>query len=443
MKNLLKIGAAISIMAIGWNCGDDSVTGAPTLGVKSTYAKSINCAAIEKIGKNAWVVKGKDVYLIYDADKNSLYEVRDDQGQVIGNYNITLKSIIGIDLETGATTELVKDVDLSALPIIDTQCDVYGIDGTAYIHEGEPDTTTVDTLPTVESSAATQSSAAPTPKSSQQSTPTSSANTPTSATSSAAAPKSSAAPVTSSAGTSTGSCPTIKYVNGGASGSGWATRYWDCCKPSCSWNENAGGNLARQCDKSGNKINDPNSTSICNGGPASTCVSQIPFTISGCDNIAFAFAAVPASDGGKCGHCYELTFTGKGHYGDDANSKKLKSVGKKLIVMASNVGGDVERGQFDIMIPGGGVGMFNGCSSFGWGAQGAQYGGLLSDCETENNYVASKMQSCLTTKCNNTFKNDAKAKEGCLFLATWMYAARNPEHTFKEVECPQELKNRY
>ena len=59
---------------------------------------------------------------------------------------------------------MVKDVDLSALPIIDTQCDVYGIDGTAYIHEGEPDTTPVDTLPTLESSAATQSSDAPTPK---------------------------------------------------------------------------------------------------------------------------------------------------------------------------------------------------------------------------------------------------------------------------------------
>ena len=33
----------------------------------------------------------------------------------------------------------------------------------------------------------------------------------------------------------------LKYVNGGASGDGWATRYWDCCKPSCAWNENAGG----------------------------------------------------------------------------------------------------------------------------------------------------------------------------------------------------------
>ena len=31
----------------------------------------------------------------------------------------------------------------------------------------------------------------------------------------------------------TSGCPAIKYVNGGLSGSGFASRYWDCCKPSC------------------------------------------------------------------------------------------------------------------------------------------------------------------------------------------------------------------
>ena len=35
-------------------------------------------------------------------------------------------------------------------------------------------------------------------------------------------------------------CPAIEYVSGGLSGSGFASRYWDCCKPSCSWTENAG-----------------------------------------------------------------------------------------------------------------------------------------------------------------------------------------------------------
>jgi hypothetical protein len=158
--------------------------------------------------------------------------------------------------------------------------------------------------------------------------------------------------------------------------------------------------------------------------------------------MAFAFAAVPAANGGSCGKCFQLTFTGEGHYNStNANTRKLK--GKKLIIMATNIGGDVAQGQFDIMIPGGGVGMFNGCSSMGWGSQGEQYGGLLSECEKESNYSAGKYASCLTEKCNKSFSNDSEAKQGCLFLATWMHAAGNPEHNYVEVECPDVLKQRY
>ena len=63
-----------------------------------------------------------------------------------------------------------------------------------------------------------------------------------------------------------GSCPKIKYVSGGMSGSGFASRYWDCCKPSCSWTENAGsGNEAKQCDANMNVITDHSSRNICEG----------------------------------------------------------------------------------------------------------------------------------------------------------------------------------
>jgi hypothetical protein len=173
-----------------------------------------------------------------------------------------------------------------------------------------------------------------------------------------------------------------------------------------------------------------------------TCTSQIPFTVDGCDEMAFAFAAVPAANGGSCGKCFQLTFTGEGHYNStNDNTRKMK--GKKLIIMATNIGGDVQQGQFDIMIPGGGVGMFNGCASMGWGSQGEQYGGLLSDCEKETGYSAGKYASCLTEKCNKSFANDEEAKKGCLFLATWMKAAGNPEHNYVEVECPDVLKQRY
>ena len=240
------------------------------------------------------------------------------------------------------------------------------------------------------------------------------------------------------------SCPEIKYISSSFSGSGFASRYWDCCKPSCSWKENSPEIQARQCDKNMNLITDASSKSMCEGGPATTCLSQIPFTINGCDNIGFAFAACPTTN--ACGRCALLEFTGEGKYETRENHKKLK--GKKLIVMASNIGYDVNEKQFDIMIPGGGVGAFNGCANILGTNLGKQYGGFLSDCEDEVGWndesaIYSKRKECLINKCNSIFSNNYSAKEGCLFLATFLEAAGNPLHTFKEIECPQVLKDRY
>ena len=245
-----------------------------------------------------------------------------------------------------------------------------------------------------------------------------------------------------------GSCPALVKRSGGMSGSGFASRYWDCCKPSCSWTNNAGaGNEARQCDAQMNVISNPNESSMCDGGRSTTCLSQIPFTIKGCDNLGFAFGAVPGAGPNVCGRCFLLSFTGQGKYETKLNHKKLAQ--KKLVVMASNIGYDVAGGQFDVMIPGGGVGLFNGCANILGNNMGAQYGGLLSDCENEVGWSGSdddiyrKRKECLTNKCNTVFASKANAKAGCLFQATFMEAAGNPLHTFKEIECPQVLKDRY
>ena len=128
--------------------------------------------------------------------------------------------------------------------------------------------------------------------------------------------------------------------------SGFASRYWDCCKPSCSWKENAGDNTATQCDASMNKIDDLSAKSMCEGGPATTCLSQIPMVVN--DNLAYAFAACPGNGPNVCGKCFELSFTGSGKYESKINHQKLS--GKKLIVMASNIGYDVAGGQFDVMM---------------------------------------------------------------------------------------------
>ena len=117
--------------------------------------------------------------------------------------------------------------------------------------------------------------------------------------------------------------------------------------------------------------------------------------------------------------------------------------------MATNIGSDVEGGQFDVMIPGGGVGIYNGCGNLFDTSNTEQYGGLLSDCEKSVGYDGSdediykKRKECLIKKCSSVFSKRLPAKMGCLFLANFMEAAGNPLHSYKEVNCPDALKKRY
>ncbi len=55
--------------------------------------------------------------------------------------------------------------------------------------------------------------------------------------------------------------------------------------------------------------------------------------------------------------CYHIQFTGQGFYtAADPGSQLIG--GKHMIVKVSNTGSDVASKQFDLMIPGGGVGKF-------------------------------------------------------------------------------------
>lgn len=89
-----------------------------------------------------------------------------------------------------------------------------------------------------------------------------------------------------------------------------------------------------------------------------------------------------------------------------------------MIVQATNTGGDLGSNQFDLAIPGGGVGIFNACTdewnapASGWGAQ---YGGIST----------------------NTCSAFPKALQpGCGFRFDWFENADNPEMEFERVECP-------
>ncbi len=143
--------------------------------------------------------------------------------------------------------------------------------------------------------------------------------------------------------TLTALAPLIITASAQASGSGSTTRYWDCCKPSCAWPGK--GSLAKgplgTCDRSDNPLNDGGSTrSGCDaGGSAYMCSSHSPWAVD--DNLSYGWAAVRINgqtESDWCCACYELTFT----------SGPVN--GKKMVVQATNTGGDLGQNHFDIAV---------------------------------------------------------------------------------------------
>ena len=111
---------------------------------------------------------------------------------------------------------------------------------------------------------------------------------------------------------------------------GYATRYWDACKPHFSWNENSNNNPIKTCNVN-NEINPLGGSEIassCNGGDAYTCWDMVPTVVS--DTLSYGYAAIPGTgDASESGQCYAITFTGTGKYNDnEPGSVALKSAGK-------------------------------------------------------------------------------------------------------------------
>jgi len=209
----------------------------------------------------------------------------------------------------------------------------------------------------------------------------------------------------------------LKVIPEGASGTGTTTRYWDCCKPSCGWIENITNDTlttllpVATCEADGDTPIDAEIQSSCIGGLAYMCSNQQPFVVNA--TTAYGFAACSftgGADTNECCHCYLLTFQGG-------------LTGKQMIVQDTNTGGDLGQNQFDIAIPGGGVGIFTeGCSTQ-WGTDrngwGDQYGGVGSaaDCA----------------------QLPAALQSGCRFRFDFMENQSNPPVSFSRVECPSEL----
>jgi hypothetical protein len=248
-------------------------------------------------------------------------------------------------------------------------------------------------------------------------------------------------------GSTAGSGSSVPPIQGGCDG--YATRYWDCCKPHCGWKDNApaGANPLAACDKADNSLGGSyDAKNACEaGGTAYLCHAMVPWAVN--DKVAYGYTAVAASGGDICGRCYQLQFTGVSkNAGEDPGSAAL--AGKSMIVQATNIGGDVGSGQFDINVPGGGVGMYNACSSQ-WGVPagdlGEQYGGFLPTCKQQvgrTDHAA--LKSCVMQSCMNVFEAHGLTElaAGCRWFVDWFEVADNPSVKYKEVACPSELSGK-
>ncbi|HEY4187118.1 MAG TPA: hypothetical protein VGP07_18730 [Polyangia bacterium] len=205
----------------------------------------------------------------------------------------------------------------------------------------------------------------------------------------------------------------------------WASRYWDCCKPACGWKGNVrSGNPMTSCNEQNMSLSDANVVNACQtagSNSAYMCWSGVPWSVS--DTLSYGFAAASGNNY-TCGRCFQAQFTGSGHSGSPANSLN----GKTMIVQVINNGG-VQADQFDLLIPGGGVGALNACSAQ-WGTSdlGAQYGGFLAGCNGS--------ASCVMQKCSTVFANKPDLMAGCNWFLGWFAAADNPAFVYKQIACP-------
>ncbi|KAG5869047.1 hypothetical protein JTB14_031678 [Gonioctena quinquepunctata] len=167
--------------------------------------------------------------------------------------------------------------------------------------------------------------------------------------------------------------PIIVPTDGGLSGPGITTRYWDCSKPSCSWRDliHTKTNIPiASCAIDGVTVVSPDEMSAYDNGTAYMCTNQQPFVVN--STLAYGFAAASFTgnvDFQLCCGCVLLSFQGQLAH-------------KKMVVQVTNAGSDLLLNQFDLAMPGGGVGLRSSCTkqwnvpADGWGER---YGGVTSE----------------------------------------------------------------
>lgn len=463
-----KMGVLSSACLLAWNCGDDSSSNPPA--EISSSSEPLVCDLSTYGTFPLWT----GAYFI-GADGSV-----SDGTNSVGTFDFATGSILDA---SGAT---IATLDASLLPYFDgtkliyKNCLVTKVDGSPLGRIDEdgnfiPGTVNISSSNSGDNPDLPQSSASVAPGSSAT-LPVSSGED-VSSSSAAVAISSSSNKISGSGEMDPSGYEIMNYRDILSNGqTGWSSRYWDACKPHCSWPGNvdtsslaaykADHGAARNCN-----INDfeipawtlsynvqqfwkgyQGTTSACKSdergggtGGAFVCTDMAPVAVN--DTLAYAFVAGPGSGVKGCGKCYHLQFNGGNHDNNiKAAHKALK--GKHLIVMASNIGHDVEEGQFDMMVPGGGVGQFDALSSqIGVSKEqlGVTYGGFLSSCQQTLGYDAAvaKYQTCVIDMCEAVFPNHPNLLRGCKWFAEWYMAADNPTYNWEEVECPKYLVDKY
>lgn len=230
------------------------------------------------------------------------------------------------------------------------------------------------------------------------------------------------------------------------------THYWDCCKGSCGWNDpptmdNNEGAVLETCGvRSGETLDEiyrieiPWAVSSCEGGPAFTCTDQLPW-VQG-DTLYGYVANADTGDKSDCGTCYELEF-GEGVGGGV----------RRGLVQVTNKGGmgfdGAKKAVFDLLVPGGGFGDFNGCAEVpGWAVYTSEGGPCSPGGDTAECWRYGGFGS--VSHCASSFPGDPSAQQACedvlfgLFPPGWQGSGFVPRGNLdvlrrRVVECPAEL----
>lgn len=209
------------------------------------------------------------------------------------------------------------------------------------------------------------------------------------------------------------------------------TRYWDCCKVSCAWSGKVDLALDAQpvasCLADGSPAH-PDAVNGCGGGgdltkpgPSFACTDSQPWTEGG---VMYGFAAGGAGDADCC-TCYELEFQ---NYSVGASTYQGQLNGERMIVQVTNTGGDLGAAHFDLMIPGGGFGIFNACA--GDEVEAPQFGGPTSPWGQRYGGVSSSAQ------CDNLPQS---LRAGCRWRFDDFKNSDNPAVKYRKVRCPESL----